>query len=102
MIFNKNKYPILDDVGDKGVLLSSGASRAINDLKIKAKEVEEIFGAFCDKIIINCKKGYYLSKKINDTLSEDGQCQIVGFFLREYNWLNYSFIILTIEPYVLK
>jgi hypothetical protein len=75
MIFNKNKYPILDDVGDKGVLLSPGASRAVNDLKKEAKEVEEIFGVFCDKIIINCEKGYYLSKKINDTLSEDVSVQ---------------------------
>ena len=71
MIFSKNNYPILDDVGDKGVLLSPGASRAIHKLKNEAKEIEEIFGAFCDRIINNCEKGYYLAKKINDTLSED-------------------------------
>ena len=71
MIFNKNKYPILDDVGDKGVLLSPGTSRVVKNLRNEAIEVEEIFGTFCDKIINQCEKGYYLSQKINDTLSED-------------------------------
>jgi len=75
MKFNKDKYVILGDVGDTGVLLSPGSKRTIETLKTDAPEVEEIFGAFCNQVINDCRKGYYLSKKINDTLVEDFKVQ---------------------------
>lgn len=71
MKFNKEKYRILDDVGAKGVLLSVGAMRTIEVLNKEAPELEEIFGTFYKAVINDCKKGYYLSKKINDTINED-------------------------------
>lgn len=75
MKFSSNKYRVLDDVGDKGVLLSEGTIRSIDALKENAKEVEEVFGTFCREIINNCKKGYYLSRQINNILSEDNSVQ---------------------------
>ncbi len=66
---------ILGDVGDTGVLLSTGLMRTIEKLKIDAPEVDEVFGTFCKEVINECRKGYYLSKKINDTLTEDTSVQ---------------------------
>lgn len=75
MKFNKDKYLVLGDVGDTRVLLSTGAMRTIEMLKRDAPEIEEVFGAFCKEVINDCEKGYYLSKKINDTLTENTSVQ---------------------------
>ncbi|MCB9233223.1 MAG: hypothetical protein H6581_16320 [Bacteroidia bacterium] len=79
MKFNKRQYVILDDIGDKSVLLSPGLLRFMGRLsKSKSdieKEVELSFGAFYQTVINNCKKGYYLSKKIFELLTEDIEVQ---------------------------
>jgi len=71
MKFSKKKYPILDDVGDKGVVLSPGLSVTINKLSKEERFIEGTFNAFIQRVINKCKKGYYLSSSINQTLTED-------------------------------
>lgn len=71
MRFSPKNYPILNDVGDKGVLLSHGAQLTLSELGEDEKIIEETFGAFITQVINDCKKGYYLSNTINKILTED-------------------------------
>lgn len=75
MRFSKKKYKVLDDVGDNGVLLSQGLRRIIENIGKDGEDIKSIFHGFITTAINNCKKGYYLSQQIYETISDDIKIQ---------------------------